>query len=163
MRDSLKLVFIILLFISCKDLKKDEFITTEARILVGFRLNTYFKNNPIQLTRIENDSTIIFKYRNLADSTRILKFLYEKNKDRIWHDQIQFQLTTKQIQFSNIRFTKYEGDINIDDGMGPILFNEKYGILAWDSGWGTQNHYLTKENFDELNLPIIFNINDLVE
>lgn len=146
----------IYLFILVGCESKKEIVTVESRELIVFESKNLVRNNPIELTKTENDSLIKYWYRNLVDSTKSMSFQYLKNQDKICFAVEQFHLKEKKYLSEETIFDIYETE-PIVDGMGPLLFNKDYGILAFENGWGMEFHFLTKEYKAKLNLPIQLN------
>ena len=124
--------------------------------MIVFESKNLVRNNPIELTKTENDSLIKYWYRNLVDSTKSMSFQYLKNQDKICFAVEQFHVKEKKYLSEETIFDIYETE-PIVDGMGPLLFNKDYGILAFENGWGMEFHFLTKEYKSKFNLPIQLN------
>ncbi|TMM50983.1 hypothetical protein FEE95_22035 [Maribacter algarum] len=144
--------------IGCSQSKKKNSVETYSRQLIVYDLDSLVRTNNYELTKVEKDSSIAFIYKNLEDSTKNMVFDYSKYKEEIYFGPEQFELTEKEFLNSDINFDRYEPNEPIPDGMGNVLFNTHYGVLAFDNGWGMQFHYLTEENSKNLQLPLIFKI-----
>ncbi|MBW8242071.1 hypothetical protein K1F50_04615 [Muricauda oceani] len=156
MRKYLYLCLFIL--IGCKS--KNDIVSIESRKLVVFDFEEMVRENQIELTRVESDSLIKYRYENLVDSTKSMSFQYLKHQDKIYFGPEQFYLKEKKYLVEESVFDKYETE-PIPDGMGPLLFNKEYGVLAFDNGWGMQFHFVTKKNEKKFQLPIIYDFSHI--
>lgn len=158
----LKKFFYISLFIIMGCESKNDITTIYSRELIVFDFEELVRDNSVELTKIENDSLVRYKYKNLADSTKSMIFSYLKNQDKIYFGPEQFHLKEKIYLTEGLVFDKYETE-PIPDGMGPLLFNKDYGVLAFDNGWGLQFHFLTENNKENFRLPIIYDYAEKIE
>lgn len=134
----------------------------ESRKLVVFDFKEMVRENQIELTKIENDSLIVYLYENLVDSTKSMSFQYVKHQNKIYFGPEQFYLKEKNSFVEELVFDKYETE-PIPDGMGPLIFNQEYGVLTFENGWGMQFHYLTNKNEKKIHLPVIYDYSHIDE
>ncbi|MDC8003542.1 hypothetical protein POV27_05735 [Aureisphaera galaxeae] len=145
----------ILVLACCSESQRKDFVEKEHRDLIVYDYDKLIRENQCELTRIEKDSIILFKYKNLVDSTKNMVFSFLKYKDLLYFGPNEFTLKERKYLVKEVAFDKYETE-PIVDGMGPILFNAKYGILVMENGWGKQFHYLKENGPWNLELPILY-------
>ncbi|OUS02322.1 hypothetical protein A9Q86_04080 [Flavobacteriales bacterium 33_180_T64] len=75
-----------------------------------------------------------YDYEYDADSEKNMKFIYDLKSDILNFGFSEFKPINgtefKVEELSELPFKKYELTDPIVDGTGPILFNQKYGVLA---------------------------------
>lgn len=125
-----------------------------------FDLVKMVRDDRCEMTRIENDSSVIFKYKNLIDSTKSLEFSYLKADGVILFGPDKFVKVEDDVLIEELNFDRYELIEPYPDGMGPVIFNSEYGVLAFDNGWGMEFHLLSDKNKEEFELPLISSINN---
>lgn len=153
-----KVIYIICFFgilIGCVNSNKKESIQKENRELMVFDLYKLVRDDQCEMTRIENDSVVLFKYKNLIDSAKNLEFEYWKKESKIHFGPEQFVIAERSVLIGEDIFDRYEVIEPIPDGMGPVIFNSEYGVLAFDNGWGMEFHLLSDKNKEEFELPLI--------
>ncbi len=130
-------------------------IRTEFRNLLVYEFDSIVKRMPYKLIITENDSAIIYSYKNLEDSRKDIGLQYQKQTASVFFAQQEFQLSIKNAFHTDISFDEFTLTEVVNDGEGPILFNPIYGVLGWDNGWGMQFYFLTVQNMESVNLPIL--------
>lgn len=103
---------------------------------------------------MERDSIRIFIYNNLKDSTRNISFPFNKLAYNLNLGPDKFKVVETNNYRTEFNFDKYESTERKMDGVGPILFNETYKVLAWDNNWGNQFYFVNEVNIDNIDLPI---------
>lgn len=124
------------------------------RILYVYEFDSIKSITDYKLKIIEKDSVKIFKYKNANDSTRNIVFRYNKLNSNLYFGPDKLNVTEFNKYRTEFNFDKYELTEPIIDGIGPILFNKNYGILAWDNNWGNQFYFVNDENINKIKLPI---------
>ncbi|MEY8022140.1 hypothetical protein AB8P51_14980 [Muriicola sp. SD30] len=147
---------------SCSEPVKKEIVKVESRLLVVYEFDTITRINDYKLTIKEKDSFTRYEYQNLVDSTKNMDFHFVKNSNKIHFGPEEFNLEEKNIIKNKLNFDRYETE-PIPDAMGSLYFNQDYGILGFDNGWGMQFHYLTKENKEQFKLPLFYKMDELDE
>jgi len=154
-----KVIYIICcagILFGCAKSKKQERIQTKNGKLMVYDLDQLIRNNECEIIRIENDSSVIFKYKNLIDSTKSLQFSYLKADSMILFGPDKFVKTEDDVLIEELNFDRYELIEQYPDGMGPVIFNFEYGVLAFNNGWGMEFHLLTDKNKGKLKFPLIY-------
>jgi hypothetical protein len=141
------------------DFKYDNEDEVAKRILYVYRFDSLKSKTEYNLKILERDSLRIFKYTNLEDSTRNLSFQFNKLNSNLYFWTEKFSVTEPNNYRAKFNFDKYNSTEPIIDGIGPILFNKTYGVLAWDNNWGSQFYFVNEVEINETDLPI-FKHND---
>ena len=148
-------ILLILFIFSCSDSSKKETARTELRNLTVFEFDSLVSKADYELRIRERDSVIIYNYRNLNDSTKNQNFRYLKYSDILLAGPFEF-IKTKNNYYPNFEnFNYYNSDPGIMDGMGPVIFNNEFGVLGFDNGMGTQ-YYFTNDLTEKIKLPILY-------
>src|SRR5690606_9097692 len=120
------------------------------------------KNEKFNLTFTKTENTLNFKYVNQIDTTKTIAINKIIDADTLLFGFDKFVKTSKK-PFTNdelqgLEFDYYETLDYADDATGPILFSEKYGLLAINNVYGPtiifldkKNDYLTEYIIDKLN------------
>lgn len=120
------------------------------------------KNEKFNLTFKKTENTLNFKYVNQIDTTKTIAINKIIDADTLLFGFDKFVKTSKK-PFTNdelqgLEFDYYETLDYADDATGPILFSEKYGLLAINNVYGPtiifldkKNDYLTEYIIDKLN------------
>ena len=120
------------------------------------------KNEKFNLTFKKTQNTLNFKYVNQIDTTKTIVINKIIDADTLLFGFDKFVKTSKK-SFTNdelqgLEFDYYETLDYADDATGPILFSEKYGLLAINNVYGPtiifldkKNDYLTEYIIDKLN------------
>ncbi|WP_442845497.1 hypothetical protein [Leeuwenhoekiella sp. H156] len=120
------------------------------------------KNEKFNLTFKKTKNTLNFRYVNQIDTTKTIAISKIINADTLLFGLDKFLKTNKK-PFTNdelqgLEFDYYDTIDYADDATGPILFNEKYGLLAINNVFGPtiifldkKNDYLTEYIIDKLN------------
>lgn len=133
---------------------KDNGIKIVNRILYVYEYDSLKSKTDYELKILERDSVRIFKYNNLKDSTRNMSFRFNKLNSNLYFGPDKFKVVESKNYRTEFNFDKYELTEPIMDGVGPILFNKTYGVLAWDNNWGNQFYLVNEVNMDKIDLPI---------
>ena len=136
------------------DLNIDDGIKIVNRILYVYEFDSLKTKTDYELKILERDSVRIFKYKNLKDSTRNMTFRFNKLNSNLYFGSDKFNVVESDNYRTEFNFDKYELTEPIMDGVGPILFNKTYGVLAWDNNWGNQFYFVNEVNIDKIDLPI---------
>lgn len=161
MRKTLYILVIIGVF-GCKHSQKRETISIDSRRLIVYDFDTIITNDIYSLTTKYRDSTIFYEYLNLTDSTKNMTFRFIRNTNKIHFGPTEFELKSRNILKTDMRFDRYE-DEPVPDGMGSLYFNENYGILGFYNGQGMQFHFITDKNIEKFDLPIFYKTESLKE
>ncbi|WP_156339996.1 hypothetical protein [Nonlabens sp. YIK11] len=120
------------------------------------------KNEKFNLTFKKSKNTLNFRYVNQIDTTKTIAISKIINADTLLFGFDKFLKTNKK-PFTNdelqgLEFDYYDTIDYADDATGPILFNEKYGLLAINNVFGPtiifldkKDDYLTEYIIDKLN------------
>jgi len=154
LKKTINILLIIFLF-SCSHTSKKETQRTEIRNLTVFEFDSLVSKADYELSIRERDSVIIYNYRNINDSTKNKDFRYLKHSDRLLAGPFEFEKTENHYYPNFENFNYYNSDPGIMDGMGPIIFNNEFGILGFDNGMGTQ-YYFTNDLTEKIELPILY-------
>jgi len=127
--------------------------------LTVFEFDSLLNKSDYELTVRERDSAVIYDYRNKTDSTKNISFRYLKYSDRLFAGSSEFNKIEADRYPEIANFDFYGSDPGIADGMGPVIFNKKYGILGFDS-MGT-NYYFTTDKTENIALPILYGVKNL--
>ncbi|WP_299438268.1 hypothetical protein [uncultured Aquimarina sp.] len=157
-----KIIYILVLIglFSCNEPVKKEKVVIVSRLLAVYEFDTISRKNEYKLTIKDKDSFIRYEYQNLVDSTKNMAFHFVKKSNKIHFGPTEFELEEKNVIKRKFLFDRYETE-PIPDGMGSIYFNQEYGILGFDNGWGMQFHYLSDENKEQFDLPLFYKMEDL--
>ncbi len=115
-----------------------------------------------ELTITEIDSGWTYQYRNLVDTKKNMDFKFLKNSNRLLFATSKLGLY-KTGKYSFKKTNPDEFDLYIEteemlDGHGPILFNEKFGVLTSNNGWGMDFLFLPVEANSAVERDILRNI-----
>ena len=134
MKKVIYIIILSLIFVSCSDRNQKKKTVTETRFLSGISNDSLKIRTEYQLIKIITDSVIEYEYLSKIDSTRNFKAHYNKSQSELVLGFTGYK--KKEVNrfinqdISNYGFDSY-GHIKPQiDGMGPILFNQDYGILA---------------------------------
>ncbi|MCM5662139.1 hypothetical protein [Galbibacter mesophilus] len=121
------------------------------------------KNEKFNLTFKKTENTLNFKYVNHIDTTKTIAINKIIDADTLLFGFDKFVKTSKK-PFTNdelqgLVFDYYDTLDYADDATGPILFSEKYGLLAINNVYGPTIIFLDKKN-DYLTEHIIDNLNE---
>jgi len=122
-------LFIILILSSC-DEKKTAF-QREASIFNGTTLRIT-ENFNAQIIKKEN--SLIYKYVSQQDSSKTIDIKFDKTSGKLFFGMDEYQkVSERKINEHNLssdNFDFFNLENSYPDATGPILFNEKYGLLA---------------------------------
>ena len=121
------------------------------------------KNEKFNLTFNKMENTLNFKYVNQIDTTKTIAINKIIDADTLLFGFDKFVKISKK-PFTNdelqgLEFDYYETLDYADDATGPILFSEKYGLLAINNVYGPTIIFLDKKN-DYLTEYIIYKLNE---
>lgn len=121
------------------------------------------KNEKFNLTFSKKENSLSFKYVNQIDTTKTIEISKIIDADTLLFGFDKF-LKTNQTPFTNdellgLEFEFYETIDYADDATGPILFNQKYGLLAINNVYGPTIIFLDERN-DSLTERIIKKLNE---
>lgn len=134
MKKVISIILFSLIFVSCSDRNQKKQTVTETRFLSGISNDSLKIRTEYQLVKTITDSVIEYEYLSKIDSTRNFKAYYNKSQSELvlgftgYKKKEVNRLINQDI--SNYGFDSYVHIKPEIDGMGPILFNQKYGILA---------------------------------
>jgi hypothetical protein len=134
-------------------------IKSNKRILHVYEFDSLIRKMEYELTIKGIDSMTVYNYRNLNDSTKHIDFSYNEVKSDLYFWSEKLNITAFDNFQSTLHFNKYESSEPVD-GMGPVLFNKNYGVLAWDNGWGNQFYFVDDTIESAIKLPIFKNNKD---
>tara|TARA_B110000114_G_C14753604_1_gene262008 strand:- start:56 stop:454 length:399 start_codon:yes stop_codon:yes gene_type:complete len=121
------------------------------------------KNEKFNLTFKKKGNKLNFKYVNQIDTTKTIAINKIIDTDTLLFGFDKFVKTSKK-PFTNdelqgLEFDYYDTLDYADDATGPILFSEKYGLLAINNVYGPTIIFLDKKN-DYLTEYIIHKLNE---
>ena len=121
------------------------------------------KNEKFNLTFKKKGNKLNFKYVNQIDTTKTIAINKIIDTDTLLFGFDKFVKTSKK-PFTNdelqgLEFDYYDTLDYVDDATGPILFSEKYGLLAINNVYGPTIIFLDKKN-DYLTEYIIHKLNE---
>lgn len=132
MRKTFQILIIILISVSCSNLKKG--IITENRTLYVFDLDSLKRTENYKLTIEIRDTITKYKYQNLINESKNMDVFYIPKtkilKFAMWKYIPKKSENFKVLSLSKTEFLSYEIQEPETDGTGPILFNPEYGILG---------------------------------
>lgn len=140
--------------LSCSESKVKETKRAELRNLIVFDFDSLLYKMNYELIIREKDSTIIYEYKNIIDSTKSKKFRYLKDFDRLQSGPSEFKKVESNRLSKILDFNLYNSDSSIMDGAGSIIFNKDYGVLGFEDGMGTQ-YYFINDITKYIELPIL--------
>jgi hypothetical protein len=113
------------------------------------------KNEKFNLTFKKTKKTLNFRYVNQIDTTKTIAIRKIINSDTLPFGFDKFLKNNKK-PFTNdelqgLEFDYYDTIDNADDATGPILFNEKYGLLAINNVFGPTIIFMDKKMIIRLN------------
>jgi len=157
LKNILYIAFLIGIFTSCQN-KTGKFSRT-VKVYENDSLKTEMQ---YELTISKIDSGFIYNYENLSDNKKNMTFKYIKSKNRLHIHSANLGLYS----VGNYSFKKTDSkefDLFVEtelmlDGHGPVLFNEKYGVLSSDNGWGVDFLFLPTESSNEMDKEVLKNI-----
>lgn len=164
MKKNLLILSILINFLSCQNYENEKHI--EERFLYVFNIDSLETKMKYELTIKNNDSLMIYKYKNLIDSEKNMNFKFIKKTYQLFFSGTEFKLIKKD-SFSDKNLSELNFDIYIlteplDDGNGPIFFNPEYGVLNLENGWGRNFLYLKKEEEAQFTKTIITTLKEKV-
>ncbi|WP_271785380.1 hypothetical protein [Aquimarina algiphila] len=132
-----KLIYIlsiILIQASCSDSNQKKRTVTETRFLSGISNDSLKIRTEYKLVKTITDSVMEFDYISVTDSTRNFSVSFKKHQSELILGFTRYKIN-KNNDLNNIIISNYQFESYIHitpeiDGMGPILFNQNYGILA---------------------------------
>lgn len=127
----------------------------ELRDLIVYEYDSIKSNTPFRLIIRQKDSITIYDYKSTADTTKNMSIRYVKHSEKIYFGHSEFSVSNTNDYKTDIFFDRYELDVRIIDGMGPILFNKEYGVLGLHNGWGKEFYFTTKNNEDKIDFSIL--------
>ena len=137
----LLLLGFIIIYTSCSE-KKSEILERKAFLYYSGEPKT--ENYDVEKRISENE--VFFKYKSQKDSSRIIPFRFKKIEKELFLDNQSFISSRKDsikfLKLSESAFYYYFAKEHMDDGPGPILFNEEYGVLGVYNGLGPTVLYL---------------------
>ncbi len=159
MRNLLTYILIFTICFGCSD-KNSEW-KSEMNAIIFFGAEP--KNEKFNLTFKKTENTLNFKYVNHIDTTKTIAINKIIDADTLLFGFDKFVKTSKK-PFTNdelqgLVFDYYDTLDYADDATGPILFSEKYGLLAINNVYGPTIIFLDKKN-DYLTEHIIDNLNE---
>ncbi|WP_146105155.1 hypothetical protein [Nonlabens arenilitoris] len=121
------------------------------------------KNEKFNLTFNKTKNSLNYKYVNQIDTSKTIFIKKIIQSDSLLFGFDKFVKTSKK-PFTNdelqgLEFDYYDTLDYADDATGPILFSEKYGLLAINNVYGPTIIFLDKKN-DYLTEHIIDNLNE---
>lgn len=104
-------------------------------------------HRPYQLQILDQDTILIYKYSDSADSTNNMIFRFNPETQILKFGAFELEKIEphffKNHELIDDYFDLYNIKIPVTDGNGPMLFNEKYGVLNVDNSfWTYQYLYL---------------------
>ncbi|WP_157811890.1 hypothetical protein [Tenacibaculum sp. SZ-18] len=159
MRNLLTYILIFTICFGCSDKNSEWKSKMDATIFFGAEP----KNEKFNLTFKKTGNKLNFKYVNQIDTTKTIAINKIIDTDTLLFGFDKFVKTSKK-PFTNdelqgLEFDYYDTLDYADDATGPILFSEKYGLLAINNVYGPTIIFLDKKN-DYLNEYIIDKLNE---
>ncbi|CAL2078583.1 hypothetical protein [Tenacibaculum sp. 190524A05c] len=159
MRNLSAYILILTICFGCSD-KNSEW-KSEMNAIIFFGAEP--KNEKFNLTFNKTENTLNFKYVNQIDTTKTIAINKIIDADTLLFGFDKFVKISKKTfindELQGLEFDYYEKLDYVDDATGPILFNEKYGLLAINNVYGPTIIFLDKKN-DCLTEYIINNLNE---
>ena len=158
MRNLLTYILIFTICFGCSNKNSEWKSEMNATIFFGAEP----KNEKFNLTFKKKGNKLNFKYVNKIDTTKTIAINKIIDTDTLLFGFDKFVKTSKK-PFTNdelqeLEFDYYDTLDYADDATGPILFNEKYGLLGINNVYGPtiifldkKNDYLTEYIIDKLN------------
>ncbi|WP_276166684.1 hypothetical protein [Zobellia alginiliquefaciens] len=134
MKKVISIILLTVILVSCSDGNHTKRTVSETRFLSGISNDSLKIRTEYQLIKTIGDSVIEYEYLSKIDTTRNFKAHYNKSQSELilgftgYKKEEDNRLINRDI--SNYGFDSYVHIKPEIDGMGPILFNKKYGILA---------------------------------
>lgn len=135
---------------------------------VTFRVVKVYENDSIkremdyELTIKAIDSGWTYQYRNLKDENKNMEFKYFKNSNRLVFAGSNLGLyQTGEYLFKKSSSEEFELFVLTEqmlDGHGPVLFNENYGVLSSNNGWGMDFLFLPNKAKTSIEKQVLKNI-----
>jgi len=146
-------LLIFLIFINCSDKDKTESVERNAFI--------YTSENPkeeiFDFKIDEKKGFSTYKYVSKKDTSKTV-FLNFTKENQIFFGPDEFELSNKNpVSFptlSDKEFYFYELKEYMDDGTGPLLFNQEYGLLGIYNSFGPRIIFL-KHSDKELSSQVL--------
>ena len=121
------------------------------------------KNEKFNLTFNKTENSLNFKYVNPIDTEKTIEIRKIIDTDTLLFGFDKFVKTDKtpftNNELQDLRFEFYDTIDYADDATGPIVFNEKYGLLAINNVYGPTIIFLDKRN-DSLTDRIVKKLNE---
>lgn len=125
---------IIFTLASCSNFSKKKRTFTDTRLLIGISNDSLKIRTEYHLIKTIADSIIEFEYLSKTDSIRNFNARYNKSKSELILGFTGYSKKDDNCfinqEISNFGFDSYVHTKTEIDGMEPILFNQKHGILA---------------------------------
>ena len=139
-----KLVIPIILFLSCTKTATYEPIIEQRTFLI-YEFDSLIQTGSYELVITENDSSVVYKYQNNLDSTRIYMYRLNKLNNEILNGPFRYELAEQRSLNNLISFDRYEPMEYSLDGPEGMLFNKDFGVLASNNGWGYHFHFTSNK------------------
>ncbi len=121
------------------------------------------KNEKFNLTFSKTENSLNFKYVNQIDTTKTIAINKIIDADTLFFGFDKYLKTDKKPftneELQSLEFEFYDTIDYADDATGPILFNQKYGLLAINNVYGPTIIFLDERN-DSLTERIFIKLNE---
>ncbi len=119
----------------------------ESKVLYAFHLDSLVKQETYNFNILNKDTILVYKYIDKLDSTKNMTFRFNKYTEVLSFGPFDFKKAKENFysnsKLSSSNFDLYDLKEPVVDGNGPMLFNEKYGVLNVDNtSWTYQYLFL---------------------
>ncbi|WP_178986401.1 hypothetical protein [Winogradskyella helgolandensis] len=127
----------------------ENYIEIKTRYLYGFVSDSLMLRTEYRLTKTENNSTIGYNYISETDVSRNFKITYNlKIETLIFDIGAEYEISKFKVlsDLDGNWFDSYMMIEPIIDGVGPILFNKDYGVLAFTNALSPSVFFISEKD-----------------
>ena len=151
---------LIILILSACDENETNF-QREASIFNGL---TLMKTENFDGIIAKKGDSLIYKYVSQIDSSKTIEVKFDKISERLFFGMNNYQKVNErkineQVLSSN-NFDFFEIENPYADATGPIVFNQKYGLLAINNSYGPTIIFLKNKNGSKIGNRILNKLNE---
>lgn len=122
----------------------------ESRVIYSFELDSLVKKETYNLNILNKDTILVYKYINTLDSSKNMTFRFNTKTEVLTFGPFEFKKAEDNFysnsKLSSSNFELYDLKEPVMDGNGPMLFNERYGVLNVDNtSWTYQYLFFPEE------------------
>lgn len=159
MKRTIGFLLLILILSGCD--KNETDFQREASIFNGTTLR---KTENFDGTIIKKGNSLIYKYVSQQDSSKTIVVKFNKASDKLFFGMDEYQkvsdLKIIEQDLSSDNFDFFDLKNSYPDATGPILFNEKYGLLAIYNVYGPTIILLKNKKNKEIENRILKKLNE---